>query len=127
MNGNYGFKVYEEIRARGEWGSFFNYSQYQRLKKTDDPAIVIEMATKNGYRELDESMSPSELVDSLLLQGSEIAERKDIWIQAMVMNFFDPIMTIMWVVFDKLDRRLTERENLKEHNQKDNKTMDRTS
>jgi hypothetical protein len=127
MNENYGNEVYEEIRARGEWGSFFNYSQYQRLKRTNDPAIVIEMAMKNGYRDLYESMSPSELVESLLLQGSEIAERKDIWIQAMVLNFFDPIMTIMWVVFDKMDRRLAERGKRKEYNQKDNKTMDRTS
>jgi len=117
MAGKYGQEVFNEIKARGEWGSFFSYSQYQRLKHTDNPAAVIQMAEKNGYKELDDSMSPSELVECLWLQGSGIAEREDIWTQAMVLSWFDPVMTVIWVLFDKLDRRRNQRKRRRETKQ----------
>ncbi|MCC5844443.1 MAG: hypothetical protein JJU29_24045 [Verrucomicrobia bacterium] len=75
------------------------------------------MAQKNGYKDLDESMSPSELVESLLRQGPEKAEMKEIWKQAMFMSWFNPFLTIGWVLLEKLEWRSNERKHQRERNQ----------
>lgn len=110
----YGRQVFEQLKAGGHWGGFFSYRQYQLLKQTDDPAVVMAMAEENGYRDLQTSMSAAELVDALLQQGSGVAERKEIWTQAMVLSGFNPFWTVMHVLLELWERRQRERKCLKQ-------------
>ena len=105
----YGRQVFEQLKAGGHWGGFFSYRQNQVLKQTDDPAVVVAMAKENGYRDLQVSMTAAELVDALLQQGSGVAERKEIWTQAMVLSGFNPFWTVMHVLLEFWERRQRER------------------
>ena len=103
----FGNKVFKEIKARGEWGSFFSYSQYQELKRESDPAIVIKMAQENGYIGLHKEMTAAELVASLMRQDNDKAEKRSSLYRMVIyfMIFIDPVTSVGEMIFDWSDRK----------------------
>ena len=103
----FGNKVFKEIKARGEWGSFFSYSQYQELKRVSDPAVVIKMAQEKGYIGLHKEMTATELVASLMKQENEKAEKRSSLYRIVIyfMMFIDPVTSIGELIFDWSDRK----------------------
>jgi len=60
-----GKDVLAEIKARGQWGNFFSFEQYQQLKGISTEGEFEDFASSCGYGELGNVRSPREIVDRL--------------------------------------------------------------